>query len=253
MLPVLQIGPLALQTPGLALLLGLWLGLTLAEKNAYRRGIHPDVLYNLVFLALIAAAIGARLLYVLRYPGAFIASPVSLISLNPGLLDPLGAAVAGGLAALAFIQRKKLPGWPLLDALTPLLSVVMLALGFSHLASGVAFGAPTNLPWAIDLWGASRHPSQVYEILAAALILAWVWPSRSRWQNATPGVVFLIFLAGSAAARLFLEAWRGDSLILFAGLRSAQIAAWLALAGSLWALHKLRLHPTAVENHLTAQ
>ncbi len=47
MLPILQIGPLALQTPGLMYLLGTCgSGLSLAEKFAPRRGMTPDTLYN---------------------------------------------------------------------------------------------------------------------------------------------------------------------------------------------------------------
>jgi len=65
-----------------------------------------------------------------------------------------------------------LPLWPALDALTPGLAAVMIAIGLAHIASGDAFGSPADLPWAIQLWGARRHPTQIYETLAAALIFA---------------------------------------------------------------------------------
>jgi len=133
-------------------------------------------LYNLVFVGLIAGVIGARLTYLITYPEAFSSSPLSLVSLNPGLLDPLGGLAVGTIAAIIYAQRVKLALWSVLDALTPLLAVMMIALGISHLASGVAFGAETQAPWAIELWGARRHPSQVYEILSATAILAVLWP-----------------------------------------------------------------------------
>ena len=65
MLPILQIGPLALPVPQFSLLLALWLGLSLAENLAPRRGISSEALYNLVFTGLAAGLIGARLGYVL--------------------------------------------------------------------------------------------------------------------------------------------------------------------------------------------
>ena len=243
MLPILQIGPLAIQFPGLIWLLSIWLGLSLAERHSARRGVNPNPLYNLVFIALVAGVIGARLSYALRYAQIFLENPAGLIALDPSLLDPLGGAVTGLLSAAVYAQKKHLPLWPTLDALTPLLAVVALGAGFAHLASGAAFGAPTSLPWGIQLWGVLRHPSQIYEILAAGLILFILWPGEARsifkWDRfAAPGSYFLSFLALSAAARLLLEAFRGDSLLLPGGLRSAQVIAWFVLALSLWGLKK---------------
>ena len=52
MLPILNIGPLALQTPGLILLAGLWLGWWLAGKMASKFAIQPGLANNLVFAGL---------------------------------------------------------------------------------------------------------------------------------------------------------------------------------------------------------
>ncbi|HWQ84308.1 MAG TPA: prolipoprotein diacylglyceryl transferase family protein [Anaerolineales bacterium] len=242
MLPILQIGPLAIQTPGLILLLGLWLALTISERAAARNGLDASQLYNLVLIALVAGLMGARLGYVLRYPQAFAESPASILSLNPGLLELWGGAAGAVLAALIYGQRKGLPAWPTLDALAPGMAVLGVALGFSHLASGAAFGAPTSLPWGIELWGAARHPSQVYEIIAAALILGVVWPGQKisgQLNAAAPGLTFWVFSALSALSRLILEAWRGDSEIILGSLRQPQLIAWLVLALSLWAIGRI--------------
>jgi hypothetical protein len=49
-------------------------------------------------------------------------------------------------------------------------------------------------------------------------------------------------MALSALARLILEAWRGDSLLIFDSLRQPQIAAWLVLALSMWAFGRIYQH-----------
>lgn len=256
MLPVLQIGPLALQTPGLILLAGLWIGLSLAERQAKRYGVQPGVLDNLILLVMVAGVLGARLAYVVRYPAVFSENPASILSLNPGLLDPWGGLAAAVLAGLIYGQRKKLPFGSTLDALTPALAVMGVALALSHLASGSAYGAPTDLPWAIDLWGAERHPTQVYEILAASLILLIVWPGAGLWDryagraDLRPGVRFLGFAALSAFARLFLEAFRGDSVLLPGGFRSAQVLAWLVLFACLWGIRRLQRQPEPKKDNL---
>ena len=238
MLPILQIGPLALQVPGLVILAGIWVGLSLSERVAPRFGTNANDLYNLAFIGLISGLIGARLAYIARYPAAFSSNFISVISLNPGLLDPWGGAAFGMILALIYGQRKKMSFWGTLDALTPALAVFMIALGLSHLASGNAFGNPTSVPWGIDLWGAHRQPTQIYEIILASIIFWAIWSKRGQADSRLPGEYFLAFTAMSAGARLFLEGFRGDS-VLIGGIRSAQVAAWLVLAASLWGLGRL--------------
>jgi phosphatidylglycerol:prolipoprotein diacylglycerol transferase len=233
MLPVLQIGPLAIQTPGLILIAGLWISLSLAERNAPRFGLSAETLDSLVLSSLIAGIASARLGYVIQYPAAFFGNPISILSPNPGLLDPWTGLAGALIVAYSFGQRKRLPFWPTLDSLTPGLAVLAVAVGLSHLASGAAFGMPSELPWAISLWGADRHPSQVYEILAAISILGLFWPGKSaifKWLTSIPGLYYLFFIAAASFARLFLGAYRGDSQLILAGFRLDQVIAWLILA-----------------------
>jgi phosphatidylglycerol:prolipoprotein diacylglycerol transferase len=239
MFPILQLGPLALQVPGFVLLVSVWLGLSLAEKNAPQHQVNPAYLYNLSFAALIGGILGARLIYAARYPAAFIASPTGLFSLNPGLLDPWGGLAAALIVALVYGQRRKMPFWSTLDALTPGLALFLIGLALANLASGKGYGIPTELPWGIPLWGKLRHPTQVYEALAYTVILTAFWPQRG-WLNATlPGHTCLRFLATSAGVRLFLEAWHGDSKAIIFGLRAAQVIAWLVLLAALIGLYRL--------------
>ena len=233
MLPIIQVGPLALQVPGVVLLVGLWLGLLLSERRARRFSDNPADLYNMVFIGLIAGVIGARLSYAITYPNAFSGNLLNLVSLNPGLLDPFAGALIGIAAAVIYMYRKSLPIWRTLDNLTPLFAVMAIAFGISHLASGNAFGTPTDLPWGIHLWGSLRHPTQVYEIITASLILiAILIIDRTLWIE-TSGNIFLAFLSLSAVSRLFLEAFRGDSILIANGFRLAQVVAWFILAACL--------------------
>jgi prolipoprotein diacylglyceryltransferase len=236
MLPILQIGPLALRTSGLLLLLGAYLGLSLAERRLPKGGPTSDQLYNLVLLSLAVGAAAARLAFAIQNFHIFRDAPLNIFSLDAGLLDPFAGFAAALIAALAYGQRKKLAFWPTLDAFAPMLAVLAVFAGLAHIASGAAFGAPTSLPWGIELWGAKRHPSQFYETAAAAAILAWLW--RRFGKDPLPGRLFLLFVTASAGARLLLEAWRGDSALLPGGLRLAQVAAWGAMAAGLWLLNR---------------
>jgi prolipoprotein diacylglyceryltransferase len=236
MLPILQIGPLSLPTAAFLLLIGFWLALELTEKQAPIFKIAPTPIYIAVLAAVAAGIIGARLAYAARSPDAFLQSPLSLLSLTPQMLDPIGGLAAAALTILIAIRITKMPLWPTLDALTTLLAVLAVALGLAHFASGDAFGTPTGLPWAIQLWGEQRHPSQIYETLAALAAAALVWPGRRavRYSQAHPGFRFWVFLGISAGSRLLLETFRGDSLLWMNSFRAPQVIAWLVLAVSLW-------------------
>ncbi len=78
------------------------------------------------------------------------------------------------------------------------------------------------------LWGEYRHPTQIYELIGALLILGPLW--RTRAQGLFPGFNFLLVVALTAAARVFLEAFRGDSLVLPGGWREAQVLGLAVLA-----------------------
>lgn len=232
MLPILHLGPVALQTPGLVILIGIYLGLSVVEWQAVCYEVNGNTLSNLVFLGLVSGVIVARLAFAIHYSSAFIANPNSLISLNLYLFEPVWGIGFGLFIASFYGWRKHMPFRATLDALTTGLAVFAISFHLAQLASGDGYGSLSSLPWAVDLWGINRHPVQIYEALVAVGILWMVWP-RLAWFR-IHGQKFLAFIAMSAGARLFLDAFRGDS-VLWAGFRSAQVVAWLVLATSLWA------------------
>jgi len=212
------------------LLLAGWLGMALADRRARKTIIGENGFDMLAFSMLIAFAAGGRVLFLAAHWAAFSANPLSLFSLNRDLFDVLGGVAFAAIAGAIAIQRRRMPAWAALDLLAPLFAALSVGLALSHLASGAAFGKPANLPWSIELWGATRHPTQLYELMAGLIVLAviWFWSARLR-----TGSGFLLWLALTAGSRLVLEGFRGDSTLLFGGVRLAQVLAWLVLAGAL--------------------
>ncbi len=235
MFPFLRLGPFLLQLPGLALLGGVWAGSSLAEKEAARLRLNAADIYNLIFYGLVAGILGARLAYAARYLSAYLANPLGLLALTPATLSPTAGLVIGLVVAALLGWRKRLPVRPTLDALAPGLAAFLVAFGLAHFLSGDAFGAPTTLPWAIHLWDDARHPSQIYETLTALAIFALAW---KRPLGIGQGFNFLLVVALSAAARVFLEAFRGDSLVWAGGFRAAQVVGVIVLAMALWLMRR---------------
>lgn len=209
------------------LLVAAWLGLTLAEKSAARYGISKDDLNNVTFYGLLALIIGGRISFVLQNLSAFIKSPLGIFSINPDLFDISGGLAAAVIVALIYGQRRNLKLWSTLDALTPFFAALAIGLGLSHLAAGTAFGKETHLPFGILLWNATRHPTQIYETIAALLVLGLIWRGK---ENLAPGALFLAFTALTAFAQIVIQSFRADVILIFNGINQAQVIAWLILA-----------------------
>ncbi len=108
----------------------------------------------------------------------------------------------------------------------------MIAWMAANILSGDAFGSPTDLPWAIQLWGESRHPVQFYDLIMALVILVVIL--QRPFKDYGTGVNFLVLVSLSALARLITEAFRGDSLIWFGSIRAAQLISLGLLTYTLW-------------------
>lgn len=229
MLPVLNVGPLAVQLPGLILLVGIWIGLNRSEVFARRRQMEVERISTLIFYALLAGIAGARLGYIAQNLAAFGQQPFDAFSLSHQMLDLPSGLAAMVLTGLIYGQRKSLDLWRTLDALTPGLAVVMMAVALMNLASGDGFGLPARLFWSIYLFGEWRHPTQIYDFVLALLI--WrVIESRADDLILPDGARFLTFVALSAVGRILVDAFRVETVVGgLGGVRITQVIALLIL------------------------
>jgi prolipoprotein diacylglyceryltransferase len=183
----------------------------------------------------------------LRYPGVFGENPISLISLNSGLSDPVGGAAVGIVSALVYGQRNHMPLFRTLDALVPLFAVVYIGFALANTASGKDFGIVTDIQWGIEIWGAKRHPVQIYIALAGIVTLLLFWPSRAPLGNiSNAGVTFFAFIGITAFSKVILDAFLASGQVSVFGVRDGQLIAWVLLATSLaaigWMRHNKRIN-----------
>ncbi|KAA3644088.1 MAG: hypothetical protein DWQ07_18410 [Chloroflexi bacterium] len=243
MFPYIRVGSYLLQLQGLALLVGVWVGLSFAERESKRLKMKPEHISNLIFYSLIAGIVGARLFYAFRYSSSYLADPLSLFSLSTNTFASTEGVLTSILAAILYGRNKRLNLKITLDALAPGFAAFMIAVGVSHILSGDAFGAPSQLPWAIFLWEELRHPTQIYETVLALGILVLIL--KRPLGNPGSGSNFLLFITLTAVSRLFLEAFRGDSIVLASGIRSAQVISLIVMVVCLWIIPLWLRHPVA--------
>jgi phosphatidylglycerol:prolipoprotein diacylglycerol transferase len=245
MITTVRLGPLALPTYPVLLILGFYLGLWLAARTAARRGLHPDHLYNAGFYAVLAGLVAGRLGHVLHFLAAYREDPLSVFTPNLVAFEPVVAAVAAVAVLALYVRRHRLPPAVFLDALSLggllLLAVLALADGLN----GRAWGTPTTLPWAIVQWDVYRHPVQFYELLGtvAVLSLLWTWLPRL-----AAGRVALAAVAGYAGVRLLVDAFRDRPVTIGDGFRLTQVIALVVLLLALTLFYQTQNRPNGGEH-----
>ena len=194
-------------------------------------------------IAAAVAMVTARIVYVGQNLPAYASDWTEIFSLTPSTLSLDYGSIFGLVAAYAYVQHRHIPLARFADAFAPgaLVTLVIFALG--QFLSGDAYGATTNVPWAIDLYGETRHPVQLYDALAALLGFVVVW--RLARRPLTDGWLALFAIAWYSAARVFIDAFRGDAAVLAGGYRASQIIALIVLLIALWLMARLEMRKDA--------
>jgi phosphatidylglycerol:prolipoprotein diacylglycerol transferase len=231
MLPVLSIGSLAIPTYPLLLLLALWAGMWLAAVQAKYLGLNGDHVYNAGLYGLLAGVIGARLWFVLSHWNNYAGDLSQALSLSRNALAPMEGLILAGLAMLIYLQRQQVPLGVFFDALAPGLALALVIGHVGAFLGGEALGAPSTLPWAIEISGTPRQPLQLYEAGLGLMILIVLYFNRRR--RPWPGFHFWLVVGLYSLGRLLLEVFRAQPALIGAGYLAAQVVALAALVVTL--------------------
>jgi phosphatidylglycerol:prolipoprotein diacylglycerol transferase len=241
MLPVLQIGPLALPVFPLSLLLAAWAAFAGGAWAAKRLGLAGDHIYNVGVYGLIAVVVVARLAHVTVFWNVYRAQPLGIIGLNTRAFIWWPGLLAGLLAVGWYLRRHHLQWITVADAgaLGALVGISVAWMGAFLAGSGQ--GVPTGLPWGIATWDVPRHPFQLYWMLAALAAAALV--ALVLVRQVQPGAAALTALAACGVFGLLIEPTRADSLTTLGGLRIVQLLGLGAVTLALWGLRKRSEEP----------
>jgi len=227
MFPVLNIGPLAIQTPGLLIVIGIYVSFLVVEKQSKRYALNANDVSNLIFLYLISTIIIGRLAYVFQFPSIFIENPLSIFSISPSLFDFTSGLILALLVAVVFVQKKKLPLQRILDSLSLPLLIFLIFVFLALFASGNSYGKPSSLVWSIFLWGTTRHPLQIYYIVGLIPVIAInVYLSK---KKLLPGQLFFRTVFYVAILVVFLDFFNGNPNNLILSVNRLQIIAWFVM------------------------
>jgi len=238
-----RLGPFLLTWHGLFTALGVAVGVWLGVRFGRQRGIPEDEAYNVAVILVLGGIIGARALFVLEHLKEFADRPLDVVRIDAGGISIYGALIGGTIAPYLYCLWRRLPKARIADA-AALGAIVGMAVGrVGDIINGEHWAAATNLPWAVRYThpntlgqGEPVHPAVAYEALGDLLIflvLFFIWRRGQR-----EGYTFLAWAFLYGAMRFGLSFLRLDTLV-WMGLRTAQIIALVAMAGSLLGFYLL--------------
>jgi len=238
--PMIKLGPLSFNLYGVMFALGFITANWLAIRDAKKQGIKQEVVESLIFQILIGVIIGARLFYVAFYwPANMPFTFWDLFTVWKGGMAFFGGFIGALIAGYWYIKRHKLEFWKYADLLTlPLIAGHILGRVGDYLTGGHP-GLVTDLPWAIYLDGAMRHPVVLYEIIGLVIIGAIIYQLRKLGKYS--GFLFLAYVQLYAVQRIILDFFRIESTDpRFLGLTPTQHLVILLLIVATILMLKLR-------------
>lgn len=231
-----SIGDFNIYWYGIIIATGFTIALCYAMINSKRFGIVQDKLIDAIIAGLITGIIGARLYYVVFYPGnTYINNPASIFQIHEGGLAIYGGII-GGLTGGIIVAKIKNINIPSILDIAALGFLIGQCIGrWGNFINQEAFGTETNLPWGMvsenTLLETSNpvHPCFLYESLWCLLgfIFLDIFSRKFKKYN---GQIFLLYIVWYGTERFFVEGLRTDSLMLpYVSLRVSQVLAAVSI------------------------
>lgn len=244
MFPIINIGPLAIQSAGLFIILGLWLSINLIEKYCHQFVKSERNFINLLTWTLFSIIIFSRIAYIIQFSSDFLLQPLTVFSLSPALMDFNTGIIFSAILFIILLKRNNYRYSDALTALTPGISLFLFFYFFSLFSTGDYYGLPTELPWGIKLWGLVRHPLQIYYLIGAILIFIYI---ILQIRNNKVQTLFQKFLIAWSLLVIFLDFFRGDNQFIFFNVHIFQLVALIIL---IWNLLKINQTQDKTKDYL---
>ena len=243
MQPEIHLGPLTLQTFGIAFAFAFLASGSLFARRLHELGKPIDWAYEAIFAGLVGGLVGARLDYILQNWDSARHDLLGSLFSGSGLVW-LGGVVGGAIGVVLWAWRRGFLGLALLDWPAPL-----LALGYAvgrigcQVSGDGDYGKASDLPWAMAYPHGTKptnvevQPTPIYETLAMGLIAFALWRLRDRFR---PGILFALWLVLSGLERLLVEFIRRNDHVALGLTLPQLISIVMAAVGAAWLVRARR-------------
>ncbi|MGQ9778814.1 MAG: prolipoprotein diacylglyceryl transferase [Bacillota bacterium] len=209
---------------GACLAVAFAVAILLAQREAAREGLRPEMIVDLALVVCLGGLLGARLLFVLLEFDYYRTRLWEILDIRAGGMSFFGAALGGFAAAWFYAKHKGWPRWRLADLCAPYIALGYAIARLGCLLNGCCYGMATHVPWALACRAGDptlRHPTQLYAALGSLLLFILLY--RFRRHRHFPGFLFFLYMALYAVMRGIVETFR-DSKTIIGGLRLTHLA-----------------------------
>ena len=223
---ILQIGPLKIHSYGLCIAIGFLISLYLAQRDAQKRGINPEIIQTEAIITLIIGVLGARIFHIILFPQDYsITNPIGWIAFWEGGLVFQGALPFSFAYVFWAMKRRKIPFLLIADCAVPYLALGQGIGRIGCFLNGCCYGKPApSLPWAVRFpagsivfqsypgeggWSLPVHPTQMYATIGLIFLFALLIYIRDVWHPFT-GITIPIYFFLHGVMRFINEIFRGD-------------------------------------------
>jgi len=235
---VWHLGPIPIRAYALCILAGIIVGVVITRRRWVARGGRGDDVIDVSVWAVPFGVVGGRLYHVITDAQLYFGpgrQPIRVLYIWEGGLGIWGAVALGAVGAWIGCRRRGIALADFADAGAPGLVLGQAIARWGNYFNQELYGAPTTLPWALRIDPDQRpagmgdialyHPTFLYESLwSVGVFVLLIWAER-RFQL-RGGRLFVLYVAGYTAGRLWIEALRIDDVNHFLGLR---LNIWTAL------------------------
>jgi phosphatidylglycerol---prolipoprotein diacylglyceryl transferase len=222
-------GTLEVHYYGIIIMFGAILAAVLAAREAKRKGLDTEAIWDMLPWLLVAGIIGARLWHIFTPPASslidgknpYFIYPLNMLKVWEGGLGIPGAVMGGALALFIYCRAKKLKFGEWVDTIAPGLALAQAIGRWGNYINQELYGLPSNLPWAVKIDPMHRlpgyenvatyHPTFLYEFIWNLLNMGLLlFLGRKYGKKLRNGDLFLIYMMFYAIGRFTLEFVRLD-------------------------------------------
>lgn len=210
----ITIGPVTVHMYGVMIAFGLLAAVVVSNYRAKKRGMSEDTIYNILWVSIVGALLGTRILYYLTVLPDIVKEPSILWNFSNGYVV-YGGVIGGVLANCIHFRIKKQEFLPYFDLVIPQVALGQAIGRIGCFFAGCCYGRETDLPIGFTYHtsqyaptGVPLLPTQLISCAGDLLIFGVLLLYANR--KVAKGTVGAMYMMLYSVGRFLIEFLRGD-------------------------------------------